>query len=174
MNQEAIRDRIKSKFGEEAIQAAVMFRDQLSVTVPREKIREICSFLRDDPDLAFDFLSFVCGVDRLPKTPRFEVVYQMYSHRHNHRFRIKTLLEEPEHGLASVDSVTDVWTTANWHERETAEMYGITFNGHPDPRKLLLPDYWNVHPLRKDFPLQGTADTPDLPIESRVPEGHGS
>jgi NADH-quinone oxidoreductase subunit C len=163
MNQEAIRDRLTAKFGEDAVLSTVDFRDQLSVTVAKDNLREICRFLRDDPDLAFDFLSFVGGVDKYPETPRFEVVYQLNSLKHNHRFRIKTLVEEDDEGLGSVDSVFDVWPTADWHERETAEMFGIVFNDHPDPRKLLLPEHWTVYPLRKDFPLEGTDETPDLP-----------
>ena len=164
MNQEAIKDKIASQFGEDAVQAAVLFQDQLTVTVPKEKLREICLFLRDEPDLAFNFLSFVGGVDLHPDSPRFEIVYQLNSLKHNHRFRIKTRVEEPEKGLPTVDSVVEIWPTANWHERETAEMYGITFNDHPDPRKLLLPEHWTIYPLRKDFPLEGTEDdTPDLP-----------
>jgi NADH-quinone oxidoreductase subunit C len=164
MNQELIRNKLSSNFPQEVIQSAVLFREQISVTVSAEKILEVCLFLKEDSDLAFDFLSFVAGVDRYPKAPRFEVVYQLYSLKHNHRFRVKTLLNEPENGLPEVDSVTGIWPTADWHERETAEMFGITFNNHPDPRKLLLPETWSIHPLRKDFPLQGTGeDTPDLP-----------
>ncbi|MEI7448350.1 MAG: NADH-quinone oxidoreductase subunit C [Desulfomonile sp.] len=164
MNQELIRDKLSSNFPQEVIQSAVLFGEQISVTVSAEKILEVCLFLKEDSDLAFDFLSFVAGVDRYPKAPRFEVVYQLYSLKHNHRFRVKTLLNEPENGLPEVDSVTGIWPTADWHERETAEMFGITFNNHPDPRKLLLPENWSIHPLRKDFPLQGTGeDTPDLP-----------
>lgn len=169
MNQEAIRDKLISRFGQESILATVLFRDQITATVVKEKIREVCLFLRHDPDLDFSFLSFVAGVDRYPDKPRFEVVYQLYSLKHNHRFRVKTLLEQPEKGIPAVDSVTDIWPTANWHERETAEMYGMVFSGHPDPRKLLLPDHWDCHPLRKDFPIEGTdADTPELPKRGKT------
>jgi NADH-quinone oxidoreductase subunit C len=164
MKQEEIKDKLLSKFGSDMILASVDFRGQISVTVLREKILEICRYLKEDPDLAFNFLSFVAGVDWYPKTPRFEVVYQIQSLKHNHRFRVKAMLEESGDNLASIDSVVPLWPTANWHERETAEMFGITFNNHPDPRKLLLPDGWTVHPLRKDFSLYGTKeDTPDLP-----------
>lgn len=164
MNQDQIKEKLSSKFGEDVIKDAVEFRDQLTVTVVAEKILDVCRYLKDEPYLSFDLLSFVGGVDRYPGTPRFEVVYQFLSTRHNHRFRIKVLLEEPEDRQASVDSVASIWTTADWHERETAEFFGITFNNHPDPRKLLLPQEWEVHPLRKDFPLEGTEqDTPDLP-----------
>ncbi|MBM3298990.1 MAG: NADH-quinone oxidoreductase subunit C [Deltaproteobacteria bacterium] len=171
MNQEAIRDKLISTFGPEAVQVAVMFRDQLSVTVAKDKVRDICRFLRDDPDMAFNFLSFVAAVDRYPETPRFEVVYQLQSLKHNHRFRIKAMVEEPEEGLPTVDSVVEIWPSADWDERETAEMFGMQFKDHPDPRKLFLPEYWTVHPLRKDFPLEGTEqDTPDLPRRPKSKE----
>lgn len=164
MNQESIGEKLLTTFGEETITETVLFRDQATVTVAADAVVPVCRFLKEDPELAFDFLSFVGGVDRHPVSPRFEVVYQLYSLRHNHRFRIKARIDESEGGPASIDSVFSIWPTADWHERETAEMFGITFNNHPDPRKLLLPEHWTVHPLRKDFPIEGTdEDTPDLP-----------
>lgn len=164
MNQESIRDKLASRFGEEVVQAATAFRDQMSVTIAKEDVLDVCRFLRDDPELAFDMLSFVAGLDRYPETPRFEVVYQLYSTGLHHRFRVKTLLEQTGDKSQPVDSVFPIWPTADWHERETAEMFGIVFANHPDPRKLLLPEHWKVHPLRKDFPVEGTEeDTPDLP-----------
>jgi len=164
MDQETIKEKLVSKFGDEVVQSAVAFRDQVAVTVPKDRILDVCRFLKEDPELLFDFLSFVGGVDWYPKEPRFEVVYQLYSLKHTHRFRIKANVEMAEDGLGHIDSVVPIWPTANWHERETSEMFGITFLNHPDPRKLLLPDPWNVYPLRKDFPLEGTEeDTPDLP-----------
>jgi len=164
MNQEQIGEKLLDRFGLEVVQTATTFRDQVAVTVAGDKILEICKFLKEDPELAFDFLSFVGGLDRFPNTPRFEVVYQLSSLKRHHRFRIKMLVDESAPGSAVVDSVASIWPSANWHERETAEMFGITFRNHPDPRKLLLPDGWDCHPLRKDFPLYGTdEDTPDLP-----------
>jgi len=168
MNQEAIKEKLLAAFGDGVIEESVLFRDQVTLTVAPEKIVPVCRFLKTDAELAFDFLSFVGGVDRNPKKPRFEVVYQLYSLKHNHRFRIKTRIDEDDDSPATIDSVVGVWPTADWHERETAEMFGITFKGHPDPRKLLLPEDWTVHPLRKDFPLEGTEeDTPDLPTSVR-------
>ncbi len=168
MNQEGIKSKLVAQFGHEVIPDSVLFRDQMTVTVARDAIVRVCRFLRDDPELAFDFLSFVAGVDRYPKKPRFEVVYQLYSILHNHRFRVKALVGETAKETPRIDSVFEVWPTADWHERETAEMFGLRFNNHPDPRKLLLPDNWKVYPLRKDFPLEGTEeDTPDLPEVSR-------
>ena len=164
MKQEEIKEKLLSEFGPDIIQDSAEFRDQISVTVSKEKILDVCRYLKEDPELSFNFLSFVAAVDLLPKTPRFEVVYQVHSLKHNHRFRVKVLLDETAETSASIDSVVPMWPTADWHERETAEMFGITFNNHPDPRKLLLPDDWTVHPLRKDFSLYGTEeDTPDLP-----------
>lgn len=163
MNQEEIIERLKDRLGPDIPVTHTLCCGQAAAVVPKENLKAVCRLLRDDAELAFDYLSFVGGVDRLPFIPRFEVVYQLYSTRKNHRVRVKTLVEDAADGAPSVDSVVDVWPTADWHERETAEMFGLTFTGHPDPRKLLLPDEWRVHPLRKDFPLEGSeADTPDL------------
>lgn len=164
MNQEEILNRMKELLPEETIVSWQLFRDQITMTVAAHKILQVADIAKNDDHLAFDFLSFVAGVDRYPSDPRFEVVYQLYSIKQNHRFRIKCLLEETAEGLPSIDSVVSIWSTADWHERETAEMFGIVFKGHPDPRKLLLPDHWKVYPLRKDFPLEGSeTETPDLP-----------
>jgi len=164
MKQEEIQEKLLLAFSSDVIQAYAEFQGQVHMTIAPGKIREVGLFLRDDPDLTFNFLSFVGAVDRYPDKPRFEVVYQMYSLEKNHRFRIKALLDETEDVPAAIDSVVSIWPTANWHERETAEMFGIIFNGHPDPRKLLLPENWEVHPLRKDFSVLGNdQDTPDLP-----------
>jgi NADH-quinone oxidoreductase subunit C len=163
MNQEAIKDKLLSQFGEEVVQDVVEFRDDWTAIVESGRILEVLGFLRDDPELAFNFLSFVGAVDNHPETPRFEMVYQIYSLEYHHRFRVKARLDEAEDGGVSIASATGLWPTADWHERETAEMFGITFENHPDPRKLLLPDGWEVFPLRKDFPLEGSEeDTPDL------------
>ncbi|MEW6350242.1 MAG: NADH-quinone oxidoreductase subunit C [Thermodesulfobacteriota bacterium] len=173
MNQETIRERVEQKFGVEVVENAALFRDQMTLTVSKDKVHEVLAFLKNDPDLSFDFLSFVGGVDRLPDAPRFEVVYQLYSMTHNHRFRVSARVPEEEDGLGSIRSAVDLWPTADWHERETAEMYGIVFEHHPDPRKLLLPEHWTVYPLRKDFPLEGTEEhTPDLkPSQHEEREG---
>lgn len=164
MQQENIREKLQAAFPDEVIRDVVDFQGQISVTVAAERILDVCKFLKEEPDLAFDFLSFVGGVDWHPKKPRFEIVYQLYSLKRNHRFRIKAQIDEIEDAAASIDSVVSIWPTAEWHERETAEMFGVVFNGHPDPRKLLLPENWSVHPLRKDFSVLGNdEDTPDLP-----------
>jgi len=111
---------------------------------------DVMRFLRDDPALAFDMLSDVCAVDYLPRVPRFEVVYHLYSVAKNHRLRVKVLVEED----TSVPSVVELWASANWMEREVWDLYGIRFEGHPDLRRILLYDEFEGHPLRKDYPKE--------------------
>jgi NADH-quinone oxidoreductase subunit C len=126
---------------------------EVTALVPREHIVEICSHLKASPDARFDFLSDLCGVDRGPEEePRFEVNYHLFSTTLHHRLRLKVLLKEED---ANVPTVTNVWRTANWHERETFDLFGVRFEGHPDLRRILLPDDWQGHALRKDFPLRG-------------------
>jgi len=136
----------------DAIQSIGTFRDETWIVVSRERLLDVCKFLKEDPELAFDFLSFVCGVDYYPSQPRFEVVYQLYSTKHHHRFRVKTKVPEDD---PKVPSVVSIWPTADWHERETYDLFGIEFQGHPDLRRILLPADWVGHPLRKDYPLRG-------------------
>jgi NADH-quinone oxidoreductase subunit C len=126
---------------------------EVTVIVPREQIVEMCSYLKTAPDLEFNMLSDVCGVDRgVEEEPRFEVNYQLFSTTKYHRLRLKVVLNEDD---THVPSVTGVWRTANWHERETFDMFGVIFDNHPDLRRILLPDDWQGHALRKDFPLRG-------------------
>ncbi|MBI3593015.1 MAG: NADH-quinone oxidoreductase subunit C, partial [Nitrospirae bacterium] len=109
-------------------------------------------YLHDTPELYFNYLEDLCGVDyHGKKEPRFEVVYHLYSLRHRHMLRIKA--EVPEDDCA-IESVVDIWAGANWHERECYDMFGVTFRGHPDHRRILMPEDWAGHPLRKDYPLK--------------------
>ncbi len=146
-----IANRIKEKFPEEVLEF-VQYLDQASVTVKKDRIADLCRYLHDNPDLYFDYLVDLCGVDYMEKRPRFEVVYNLYSIKYRHRMRLKAVV--PEEDL-NIDSVMPVWTGANWHERETYDMYGINFKGHPDLRRILLPEDWEGYPLRKDYPLKG-------------------
>jgi NADH-quinone oxidoreductase subunit C len=126
---------------------------ETTVVVPREHIRAACEFYKRTPGLEFNMLSDLCGADRGPEEdPRFEVNYHLFSTTKFHRLRLKVLLAEDD---ARVPTVTPVWRTANWHERETFDMFGVVFEGHPDLRRILLPDDWQGHALRKDFPLRG-------------------
>ncbi|MDI6784859.1 MAG: NADH-quinone oxidoreductase subunit C [bacterium] len=149
--------RLQAKFPE-AIEAITSFRDEWTVELFKEFLIPVCQFLKDEPDLAYHYLSDLCGVDYLNKprlksgqTPRFEIVYQLYSHKLNERVRLKIKVDESE----SVPSVTSVWQGANWLEREVFDQFGIKFDGHPDLRRILNPDHWETHPLRKDYPLRG-------------------
>jgi NADH-quinone oxidoreductase subunit C len=126
---------------------------ETTVIVPREHIVAACQFLKAAPGFSFDLLSDLCGFDRGPEEePRFEVNYHLFSTTLYHRIRLKVLLNEED---PHVSTVTGVWRTANWHERETYDLFGVVFDGHPDLRRILLPDDWQGHALRKDFPLRG-------------------
>ena len=144
----ALVKKLKGKFGE-AIGEAVEFIGQLSVRVDGQRIVEICDFLRTDPDSQFNYLSDLTCV-HFPdqrETP-FEIVYNLFSIENNERVRLKVATSQ------SIDSVTGVWPAANWLEREIFDLFGVTFTGHPDLRRLLLPPDWEGYPLRKDFPLE--------------------
>jgi NADH-quinone oxidoreductase subunit C len=126
---------------------------ETTIVIPREFIVDACSFLKTSFGLEFNFLSDLCGFDRGPEEePRFEVNYHLFSTTKFHRIRLKILVNEDD---AHVPSVTGVWRTANWHERETYDLFGVIFDNHPDLRRILLPDDWQGHALRKDFPLRG-------------------
>jgi len=113
-------------------------------------------------ELGFNFLTGLCSLDYLGQAPRFIVVYQLYSIGDHLRLRLKAPVEEAD---ATIDTVSGIWSTANWLERECWDMMGIVFNNHPDPRRILMPDDWEGHPLRKDYPVQG----PDRePYQGRI------
>ena len=126
---------------------------ELTVTVPRASVAELCAHLKGAPGFEFNFLADICAADRGPEEdPRFEVNYHLFSTTRLHRLRLKVLLAEDD---PHVESVTGVWRAADWHERETFDLMGVIFDGHPDLRRILLPDDWEGHALRKDFPLRG-------------------
>lgn len=126
---------------------------EFTVVVPREHLVAACSFLKTSPETQFNFLADICGADRGPEEePRFEVNYHLFSTTKHHRLRVKVVLNEED---PHVQTVTGVWKTANWHERETYDLFGVIFNGHPDLRRILLPEDWQGYALRKDFPLRG-------------------
>lgn len=149
MSEHADVAKLKEKFAASVLEVAE-FRGETTVVVKKEDIVQICTFLRDELD--YNFLTDLCGVDCLGQTPRFRVVYHLYSIPRHQRLRIKAMVDEKD---ARIDTVSGVWTTANWLERECWDLMGITFAGHPDPRRILMPDDWEGHPLRKDYPVQG-------------------
>ena len=134
-----------------AVLTSHAFRDDATAIVPREKLLAVCRFLRDDATLRFDMLVDVTAVDYLGRVPRFEVVYHLYSVPLNHRIRIKVALEERD---PSLPSLVPLWAGANWLERETWDLYGIVFTGHPDLRRIYLYEEFQGHPLRKDYPKE--------------------
>jgi NADH-quinone oxidoreductase subunit C len=141
--------RLRERFGER-VEGAFTFVNQLSIHVRADSIVEVCKALRDDAETPFDYLSDLTCVHwpEREEAP-FEVVYNLYSISQNVRVRVKAAA-----GEAGIDSVTGVWPTANWMEREVYDLFGVAFNNHPDLRRLLLPKDWDGHPLRKDYPLE--------------------
>lgn len=140
--------KLKERFGDAVVATHSDFGDDTAV-VRRERIVEICTFLRDDPDTAFDFAADLTGVDHLGEEPRFEVVYHLYSLEKRHRVRIKARVPEQD---PVIDSVVPVWVGMDWYEREAYDMYGIVFRGHPNLKRILLYEGFVGHPLRKDYP----------------------
>jgi|ERR1043166_8544780 NADH-quinone oxidoreductase subunit C len=143
-------ERLKEQ-DESWVTSVVEGHGEVTVTVPRESIVDICSFLKSDH--GFDMLADLCGADRGPEEdPRFEVNYHLFSTTHYSRLRLKVLLSEDDPHVATVSGL---WNTANWHERETFDLVGVKFDGHPDLRRILLPSDFDGHALRKDYPLRG-------------------
>ena len=135
----------------QAIEEVSSFRDQVTVRVFKDNIVEVCTYLRDTPELEFDFLTDLTAVDYPQRPKRFDVVYHLYSMSRNHRLRVKAAVGENE----TIQSVTGIWKTADWDERECYDMFGVIFAGHPDLRRILLPEDWEGYPLRKEYPLAG-------------------
>jgi NADH-quinone oxidoreductase subunit C len=164
------------------------FRDMVTIVVPRENIREVCEFLRDEPGLRYDMLAELNGVDYLGypgATHRFGINYGLTSIPHNNRLWLKVFLDptlptgpkenaprdedavtQGDPGL-NVDSVTGVWPGAEWMEREIYDMYGLVFAGHPDLRRIMTWNGFGSYPLRKDYPLRGVGEREDYKIVTR-------
>lgn len=143
-------DIVKSKYPGIIIDSH-SFRGEQTITIKKESVLELFKFLRDDPKLNFKFLMDLTAVDYLNrKDTRFEVVYHFYSLKHNGRLRIKIPVSEDD---CTMNSVSSLWETANWYEREVWDLYGIKFNDHPDMRRILLYEEFKGHPLRKDYPI---------------------
>lgn len=145
--------KIEEKFPD-AVLDVKTYKDELTLYIEKESICKVAKYLRDNKELAFDFLSDLCGVDktRIGNSNSFEVVYHLYSLKRNHRVRLKVEIPASK---PTISTVTGVWKTANWHEREAYDMFGIVFEGHPSLERILTPDGFEGHPLRKDYPLRG-------------------
>ncbi|MGA6994573.1 MAG: NADH-quinone oxidoreductase subunit C [Candidatus Deferrimicrobiaceae bacterium] len=143
-----VLQKLVGRFGHDIVATHSDFGDDTAL-VRREKIVEICTFLRDDPDLLFDLAMDLTGVDYLGEEPRFEVVYHLYSLAKKHRVRIKARVPEED---PVIDSVIPVWVGMDWFEREAYDMYGILFRNHPNLKRILMYEAFEGHPLRKDYP----------------------
>ncbi len=147
------------------IQEKVEFRDELTFTIRAADLHEVAKFCRDE--LSFDYLVDITSIDNLGEDPRFEIVYELYSMTLAVHLRLKLRVSEDE---ATADTVSDIWPTANWHEREIYDMMGIHFKGHPDLRRILMWDGYPFFPLRKEFPLAGKpSEMPDVAFTSAAP-----
>lgn len=144
MQPEEIINKIKEKFADsiEKIELNVL---QPFIVIKKEKLKEIAEFLYSEKELAFNYLMCLSGVDW---RDYLEVVYHLYSFEHNHKIILKVKIEKNN---PKVSSISSIWKTANWHEREAYDLFGIIFEGHPDLRRILLPEDWEGYPLRKDY-----------------------
>jgi NADH-quinone oxidoreductase subunit C len=151
MDAEALVASLQAAVPEAQIERVASIDLQTTVYVSREAVAALARVLRDRPELAFTFLAELTAVDFWPKEPRYEVVYVLVSIANRLRLRMKVRLAADD---PHVVTVSDVWPAANWLEREVWDLFGIAFDGHPDPRRLLMPEDWQGYPLRKDHPVQ--------------------
>ncbi len=156
---ELIIQKVKEKF-DNSIEEIKEFRGDLSITIKKEKIVELAKLLKEDNNLHFETCIDITAIDWATRKNRFTVVYHAYSYKNNFTLRIKANIDDnpPE-----IESVTSVWKSANWYERETYDMYGIIFINHPDLRRIYMPEGFEYHPLRKDFPVLGIPGSLPLP-----------
>jgi NADH-quinone oxidoreductase subunit C len=143
-------DLLKETFPE-AVRGIEEFRQETSITVDADQIREVMTFLKDNEKLGYDLLLDLAGVDFADRSPRFMIAYLLHSTKFNNKLRIKTTVAEG----ASLNTVSDIWLAADWMEREVYDLFGIIFNKQPNLKRILLPEDFIGHPLRKDFPVKG-------------------
>ena len=156
---ELITDEVKEKFGA-ALEEVADFRDDICLTVKSDQIVALGKFLKDNPDLQFIMCKDITAIDWATRKKRFTAVYHIYSFKLNYTLRIKANIDDDP---PTMESVTSVWRSAEWYERETWDMYGIKFINHPDLRRMYMPEGFEYHPLRKDFPLLGIPGSLPLP-----------
>jgi NADH-quinone oxidoreductase subunit C len=154
MDLSAIIAAVQSEMPEAALEPAATHDMHPTMYVPGAGMPSVARVLRDHPALRFTLLAELAAVDYHPRDPRFEIVYILVSVEHRLRLRVKVRLPGPGDGAAHVGTVSGVWPAANWLEREVWDLFGIVFDGHPDPRRLLMPEDWEGFPLRKDHPVQ--------------------
>jgi len=156
-NANLVAERLRS-WNPKAVAEVLEFRGETTIVVPRELLRAAAERCRDDASLKYNFLTDATCVDRFPAEPRFELNYHLVSIARREKVRLRVWLggDDPV-----VDSLVPVWPGANWLEREIFDLFGIRFLGHPDLRRILLPDDWEGHPLRRDYPVEGYRDVPN-------------
>lgn len=167
---------LKEKFGDAVLETHSLLGDDTAV-VDAKRWKEICRFLKEDPQLDMNLIVDLCGVDYPDREPRFEVVLHLYSIARRHRLRLKARVGDAEGDGAEIDTISDVWPGANWFERETYDLMGVTFKGHPDLRRILMYPEFQGHPLRKDYPANKTQplvpyrteEEAGLPLEKLAP-----
>jgi NADH-quinone oxidoreductase subunit C len=164
MNGPQLLDSLSKLFGPK-LQEKTEFRGETTYTILPADLREVANFCRNE--LSFDYLIDITSVDNFGKEPRFEIVYELYSMTLAIHLRLKLRISED---IGAVDTISDIWPTANWHEREIYDMMGLKFNGHPDLRRILMWDGYPFYPLRKEFPLEGLpSDMPDVAFTEVAP-----
>ena len=164
MTREELLASLEKPLGEK-IQSKTEFRSETTYTILPSDLREIAKFCRDE--LSFDCLIDITSIDNFGEEPRFEIVYELYSMPSAVYVRLKFHVSEE---MGALDTVSDIWPTANWHEREIYDMMGIKFNGHPDLRRILMWDGYPFFPLRKEFPLEGLpSEMPDVAFTKVTP-----
>ena len=156
-NANVVAEHLRS-WNAQAVTEVIEFRGETTIVVPRELLRATAEHCRADAALQYNFLTDATCVDRYPAEPRFELNYHLVSIPRKEKVRLRVWVAGSD---PVVDSLVPVWPGANWLEREIFDLFGIRFNGHPDLRRILLPDDWEGHPLRKDFPVEGYRDVPN-------------
>ena len=147
------------------LQEQIEFRGETTFVIAASDLREVAKFCKEE--LSFDYLVDITSIDHFGSEPRFEVVYELYSMTLSVHLRLKLRVSED---APTIDTVSDIWPTANWHEREIWDMMGLRFNGHPDLRRILMWEGYPYFPLRKEFPLEGLpSDMPDVAFTSAAP-----
>lgn len=166
MNPADVAEKLRGRFAGAIVEGGE-FRGETSLTVSLSRLRDICAEMRG---LGFDYLVDITSIDHFEEEPRFEIVYELYALADGIHFRLKARVEDG----AEVPTVSDLWPTADWHEREIYDMMGIRFAGHPDLRRILMWEGYPYFPLRKDFPLEGRAsDVPEVAFTERAPLAGG-
>jgi NADH-quinone oxidoreductase subunit C len=164
MTDKEVLGSFERSFGER-IQNTTEFRAETTFTIAADDLRQIAQFCRDE--LSLDYLIDITSIDNFGEEPRFEIVYHLYSMANGAHLRLKLKIPEEAN---TVDTVSDIWPTANWHEREAYDMMGIKFAGHPDLRRILMWEGYPYFPLRKDFPLEGLpSEMPDVAFTKVTP-----